>query len=177
MQDTSSRTHLHTNIFITLESTLHKTHSHFFLFSPAYPQPSAIPRFNQIYQFKVSSNPPHPPKEYQSNPVQRDPLRKAESSPFFRDRPTSVRNRPGQKESEHRETTAVGRTKRKITKRLHSPRVLPMERHSPPSHPRSCYEDVPVGKLVRCKVQCLVGTVCPTFLRGAINDRPGVRVT
>ena len=38
-------------------------------------------------------------------------------------------------------------------------------------------EDVPVGKLVRCKVQCLVGTVCPTFLRGAINDRPGVRVT
>lgn len=36
---------------------------------------------------------------------------------------------------------------------------------------------IALRKLVRCKVQCLVGTVCPTFLRGAINDRPGVRVT
>jgi len=36
---------------------------------------------------------------------------------------------------------------------------------------------IALQKLVRCKVQCLVGTVCPTFLRGAINDRPGVRVT
>lgn len=47
---------------------------------------------------------------------------------------------------------------------------------SPPLRLYFSFKDV-LRKLVKCKVQCLVGTVCPTFLRGAINDRPGVRVT